>query len=157
MNEYTIIWICTGAGIGLVLASMLYALGGRKYKAIRRFGASAVLTATVALSALGMGRFTWWLLLIYPFLTAGFCLGYGGDTLPEKIQRRVVYYTAVVFSGVIVCFIMQGNSWWVLPVHLFLGMGSVYLGVKNPIHAAAEEFFICMLLNLGLLMYVFIV
>jgi hypothetical protein len=40
--------------------------------------------------------------------------------------------------------------------HVGVGMWSIWLGVKNPIEASAEEVFICALLNIGLMMYGFV-
>ncbi len=157
MNEYTILYTAAGSMLGLSLATLLYALGGRSGKWKRRFIASLILAATVNIASLVMGRFSFWLFLVFPALIAGFSMGYGADTLIWKIIRRTTYALSVIASGLIFCFVFGGNAWWVLPVHAGIGLFSVYLGVRNPIYAAAEEVFVCAVLNIGLCMYPFIV
>lgn len=157
MNEYTILYTAFGSMIGLSLACLLYALGGREGKWKRRFIASLILSITLNLAALVMGRFSLWLLLAFPALITGFSMGYGADTLIGKLIRRSIYAVSVIASGLIFCFTFGGVAWWVLPVHVGVGLFSIYLGVRNPVYAAAEEVFVCALLNIGLCIYPFIV
>ncbi len=156
MNEYQIGYTACGAVMGLCLACLLYMVGGRANKWIRRFLASGVLTATVCLSAFAMGRFSWWLAGMYLPLTVGFCMGYGGTTLYEKVRRRAACAAMVCSAGLICCFVFGGGAWWVLPIHLGIAAFTVYLGIISKVTAAAEEVFVCMLLNAGLIMYPFI-
>ena len=160
MNEYSIVWISTLAGLGLIIASGLYSLGGRRHKWIRRFIASLVLAGTVMGTAALMNRWTPWLAGVWPCLVAGFCLGYSGDSMTEKVCRRTVYFAGVATAGIWTAIVLGSvfyttRPWAVLPIHL-VGLWSIYLGSRNPLKAAAEEFYICLLLNAGLVMYVFI-
>jgi len=157
MNEYTILWTSVGALLGVVLASALYALGGRSGKWKRRFIASLVLASTVCVSSLIMGTFSWWFLLIYPILVGGFSLGYSGSNLAEKVLKRTLYTLAVVTAGVVCAVVLGGKAWTVLAIHSIIGATSIILGVLNPLYAASEETFICAVLNLGLVMYPFTV
>lgn len=157
MSEYKILYVAFGSLIGLSLSCLLYSLGGREGKWKRRFIASLILAITVSVASLVMGKFNFWLLLIYPALIAGFSMGYGADTFWGKIIRRTLYALSVIASGLVFCFTFGGNTWWVLPVHAGVGLFSIYLGVKNPMAAASEEIFVCALLNIGLCMYPFIV
>jgi len=156
MSEYDIIWLASGSGIGLVIASTLYSIGGRAKKIIRRLGGALVLALTVNIISGFKGIWTGQLLLILPLLFAGFSMGYGADFVPMKILRRTLYMLGVCASGAIFIWSFGGNAWWVFIPHIGIGAWSIYLGVRNPIDAAAEEFFISMLLNLGLCMYPFI-
>ena len=101
MNEYTILWTAFGSMIGLSLACLLYSLGGREGKWKRRFIASLILSITLNLAALVMGRFSFWLFLTFPALIAGFSMGYGADTLGAKLIRRGIYALSVIASGLI--------------------------------------------------------
>lgn len=157
MNEYDIGHLAVGGLFGVSLACLLYMYGGRKYKIIRRLGSAVVLTTTVCLLTLAMGKFNWWLLGILPLLFGGFSMGYGGDSIYIKLTRRFLYTVGVLSSGLLICIVLGGNAWFVLPAHVLMGILSIYLGIKNPIHAASEEVFICAMLNLGLVMYPFIV
>lgn len=156
MDEYLTLWTAFGSLIGLSLACLLYSLGGRSGKWKRRFIASLILATTVNIASLVMGRFSFWLFLAYPSLIAGFSMGYGANTLIWKVIRRTIYALGVIASGLIFCLVFGGKAWWVLPVHAGVGLFSIYLGVRNPVYAAAEEVFVCALLNIGLCMYPFI-
>lgn len=154
MNEWHTTYQVTGAGFGLVLTALLYTLGGRNGKWNRRFIASLILSSTVITLCVLRQSFSWWLLLIYPLLVVGYSLGYGADALGAKIIRRLVYALGVLMSGVLCAWVLGG--WWVLIPHAGVGLWSIYMGVKNPIDSPAEEFVICMLLGLGLIMYPFV-
>jgi len=141
----------------LVVGCALYMEGGRSNKWIRRFIGSLVIATGVNVAALMMGKWVWSLPLVYGPLAAGFCMGYGGDTLLRKWIRRSLFCLGVCSAGLVFCFTYGSNAWMVLPLHLGVGAWSIYLGIRNPIQAAAEETFVCALLNLGLMMYPFIV
>ena len=154
MNEYLTIYQATAGLIGLVVASLLYALGGREGKWQRRYLASFVLTLTVIGLTLWKNTFSFWYLLIFPILLGGFSLGYGAEATWWKIIRRLVYALAVCSAGLVFCFVL--NNWWLFIPHIGIGLFSIYLGVKNPIESAAEEILICTLLNLILIFYPFL-
>ena len=156
MNEYIIGYTAFGSLVGMSTACLFYMLGGRDGKWKRRFIGSLILSTTVCTSALVMHRFSWWLVLTYPALATGFSLGYGGDTTMQKVVKRAIYAGAVMSSGVVCSVVMQGNAWMVLVPHIGIGLWSIWLGVKNPLQAAAEETFVCASLSLGLVMYPFI-
>lgn len=156
MNEYTIGYTAVGSLIGLALGCLFYMLGGRDGKWKRRFIGSAVISTTVVVCAIIMDKFNWWLPLTYPCLAIGFSLGYGADILWQKIVKRTIFALAVMTAGLVCAFSMGGNAWLVLPFQVGVGLWSVYLGVKNPVQAAAEEVFVCASLNLGLMAFPFI-
>lgn len=143
--------------VGLAGGCFLYMLGGRKDKYLRRFIGSLVIAGTSVIMSALMKRFSFWLLLTYPVIAAGMTIGYGANEVFLKILKRSLFAAGVASAGLVYCFVFGGNAWWVLIPHVGVGAWSVYLGVKNPLFASAEECFICALLNLGLLMYPFIV
>jgi hypothetical protein len=156
MSEYTILYVAFGSMIGLSLACLLYALGGRSGKWKRRFMASFILATTVNIASLIMQRWSFWLLGIYPLLIAGFSLGYGANSMIGKVIRRSIYALGVCACGGLFWSIFGYKMLWVAIPHIGVGLFSIYLGVRNPIYAAAEEVFVCALLNIGLCMYPFI-
>jgi len=156
MSEYVIGWTAVGSLAGLTGACALYMLGGRHGKWQRRYLGSFVLSATVNAASCVMGLWTAWLLLVFPCLVAGFSLGYGGDTLLQRVFRRLVYVLGVCSAGLVFYLVLGHRVWWIFWPHLGMGLWSVYLGTKNPVHAAAEETFICAMLNIGLCMYPFV-
>lgn len=158
MNEYTIGWLTSGSGLGLLISSTLYWLGGRSGKWKRRWVGAFVLATTVCLASKAMGIWSWWLLMTFPCLVAGFSLGYGGDKLREKVIRRSIYCLGVVSAGLVFCLInpTNTNTWAVLIMHIGVASWSVYMGVRNPVYASAEEFFISMILSVGLIAQPFV-
>lgn len=156
MNETQIGNLAAGSLLGLTIASTLYMLGGRSHKWLRRYVASFVLAMTINGTSAMLGKWNPLLLLIYPLLVFGFSLGYGGDTVWSKVLRRMAYAIGVLSAGLVASIALVGNAWWVLPFHAGVALFSTYLGVRNPIHAAAEEVFVCTTLNLGLIAYPFV-
>jgi len=155
MSEYVIGFQAVGALVGLVIASALYMIGGRSNKIIRRLGAAFVLTATVNILCAIRGIWQPLMLAVLPLQFAGMSLGYGADITWWKVIRRSVYASAICMSGLLMCFILGGNAWMILPLHIGVAAWSIWLAVKNPLPAAAEETFVCALLNTGLMMYPF--
>ena len=156
MNEMTIGTFASLSIGGLALATFFYMWGGRHGKWKRRFIASLILSTTVCLSAFFMKVFHPLQLATYPALAIGFSLGYGADAFWGKVIRRAIYAASVISAGFLFATTLGGNAWGVLIMHAGVGVWSIYLGVRNPLYAAAEEVFICALLNLGLCMYPFI-
>lgn len=157
MSEYITLYQVTGAGAALVAASFFYSLGGRSGKWRRRFIASFILASTVNVICFLRGHWTPWMIFVYPILAGGFCLGYGAKKIGSKILKRLICASAVISAGVLLAFLIGGHAWDVLIPHVGVGLWSVYLGVRNPVEAPAEEFFICLLLNIGLMMCSFVV
>ncbi len=156
MTEFTIGSIASGSIVGLALGTWLYMWGGRSNKWVRRFIGSLVIATTVNVSAIIMGNWHWVLVLTYPCLIGGFCMGYSGSSLFEKVKRRALFALAVCSAGLVCCFAFGGSAWWVLPIHVGIAAFTIYLGVISKVQAAAEEVFVCLCLNAGLLMYPFI-
>ena len=157
MTEYKIGFLAVASILGLAIGSALYMMGGRKDKWIRRFIGSAVISSTVIGLLLVFGLFQVKHLWIYLLMIVGFSQGYGADIGWDKVIRRSLYAIGVVSSGLLLAWTMGGSAWMVFPLHLGVALWSIWLGYHNPIHAPAEEVFICMLLNIGLVMYPFIV
>jgi len=156
MNEYLTLYQAGLSGLGLVAFAFLYSLGGREgtTKGWRRFIATFVLTSTVNLISLWKGVWHPFLLLTYPILVIGTSMGYGGDTLKTKLFKRTKVAVCIILAGLPFCFTL--GAWWLLLPHFGVGLWSVFYGVKNPIEAPSEEFFIAMLLGLGLIIYPFL-
>lgn len=155
-NEPIMIWQFLIAMLGLTIGSTLYSLGGYKGKFWRRFVGSFILAVTFNGLCLWRGLWSPWLLISWPLLIGAFVLPYGADTTFPKLVKRVSIVLAVLLSGLAFCLIYGHNAWGVFILHAGISIWSVYLGVKNPLFARAEEGFICVLLCLALMMYPFI-
>lgn len=140
----------------LAVTCFFYMWGGRSQKWIRRFVASLIASSTVNALVFVFQHWSPWLLLLYPWLSIGFHFGYGADIVAAKIVKRSIYASAVCSSGLLCCLVLGGHTWLVLPLHVVVGAWSIWLGVLNPLVAAAEEVFVCAVLLLGLMMYPFV-
>lgn len=157
MSEFTTGTLASLSIVGLSLMCFCYMWGGRSGKWKRRFLGAFVGCALInALLAL-RGLWSPWALTIMPALSIGYHLGYGSDIPFIKVVKRTICAIAICSAGLILCFIIGGNAWFILPLHVGVGLWSIWLGTKNPLEAAAEETFVCLLLNAGLIMYPFVV
>lgn len=155
MTEFSIGLMASLTVLGMVLSCFFYMWGGRSGKWKRRFIGSFILALTVNLASYAMDNWNPWFLIIWPILIIAFSKGYGGEILSEKLIRRTIYCLGVVSAALPFCIILGGQTWFILIPHAGLGAWSIYLGIKNPVHAAAEEVFVCGVLNFGLCMYPF--
>ena len=155
MSEYTIGHVACGSIVGLALAAWLYMLGGRNNKAIRRFGAPAILTLTVCLAALAMGKFSWWLVGLYPLKVAEFVQGYSNRDARGWVKRLGIVGTSLL-SGIFLCIVFQGG-WFLLFPHAWVGLITITFAFKNPIAAAAEEPLVCVFNNIVTIFYPFVI
>lgn len=158
MNEMITVYQATLAMVGLTLACFFYSWGGRSGKWKRRFIGSLILACTVNGLCVWRGIFNPWMLLVYPLLIGGFSMGYGdkGRGGYVKLVRRTIYAIGVLSSGFLMAFLLGGNAYYAMLPHIGVGLWSIYLGYKNPYEAAAEEVFVCALLNIGLVAYPFV-
>ena len=156
MNE---IWLGTIPLFELFILAAgcwFYMWGGRSGKWKRRFIGSFICATAAWVGLLLMGRFKFLTLAAYPLLAIGFSLGYGADRLLTRVGQRFIIVVTTALTGVVMGLALGGSAWIVLPLQVFIGLGSMWLGLKNPIQAAAEEFFVCLLLTECLAMYPFI-
>lgn len=156
MSEYAIGNLAVGGMLGLTLSTWLYMIGGRANKIIRRLGAALVLAVTVNLLSVAMGKWHPLMIAILPSLFAGFSMGYGANVGYLKFVRRLLYCLGVCSAGAIMALALGGNAWMILPLHIGVGLWTIFLGLKNPTLAASEEVFVCALLNIGIIIYPFI-
>lgn len=156
MNEFIIGTIPLAGWVIQGVGNWLYMVGGRSNKWIRRFIGAFLCTSAICVEALFLNVFSFWMLIDYPLTVISFHLGYGSSQLKTKIAKRFLVVAMSLLSGILFCFIIGGSSWLILPLHFMIASGSVYLGVVNPIQAASEEFFVCALLRICNLMYVFV-
>lgn len=156
MNEYATVYEVSAAGLLAVIGSFLYSLGGRNHKWLRRYLSSLLIGVGVNVLCLLRGSWSPWLIAITPILVAGLSLGYGADGLWQKVGRRAICAITVSLSGG-ACYLALGpKALFILIPQVGLSCFTVYLGTKNPIEAAAEEFMIGMMYFLPLMMYPFI-
>lgn len=156
MSEMMIGTLASLSIFHLAVGCFLYMWGGRNRKWIRRFVGSLVIAGTVNMMAHYLGIWQIWHLLVWPILALGFSLGYGGDNLREKLVRRTIFTVGVVSAGLPFVLTLGGLAWTIWVLHVGVGAFSIWLGTRNPLHAAAEETFVCLVLNTGLLLYPFL-
>jgi len=155
VQEITFMWVGVLRILNLLVASILYSLGGRSgiSKGVRRFGASAVIVGGVCLFSFLNGSFHWWYLSVYPLLVGAYSLGYGGQTFLEKFKRRSISALAITCAPLPI--VITTGKWEAWVTQVIIGWVSmVILGIKSRIRAAEEELIICMLTSFMVLFYV---
>ena len=156
MKEINITHIAALSGLGLVIGSWCYSLGGRDEvsKAVRRFVTPAILTCTIMLTGWLMGNFSWWMVCLYGFICLTLIQGYSGDSGHGLIKRLGIVATSVL-TGAFLCLLI-GKGWILLIPHTVISGTTVMYSIKNPLRAAAEEFVIAMCNFMILMFYVFV-
>ena len=159
MNEFTLGTLAVAGLAVCVIDSFFWMWGGRKGKYKRRFIGSAIQTAGINVLSILVGSWCWqFLASIVPEIISR-SLGYGGDTLKEKILRRTVFAIGSLGVG---CFLawgvgFTGKAITILICQAIASIGSIILGIKNPLPAAVEEVFVCISLKYFNYAYLFIV
>lgn len=158
MTEFGIGSVAAGSVSGVAVATFFWMWGGRAGspgKWLRRYVSSAVMAFTINVSSVMLGIWDWRLLLVIPALTAGSSLGYGGTTTQEKVLRRSFFAFGMLISGFTCVLVFGWKSLPLLALQVLLGIGSVWIGVKSNMHAAAEEVLVAFLLLGPLAFYPF--
>src|SRR3989304_1359942 len=137
------IWLGTIPLIGLIIVAIgcwFYMLGGRSNKWKRRFVGSLICSTAIWVESLLLGTFNYLHLLVYPILAITFSLGYGSSILLVKILKRSIVVMGSLVVGILMCLTIGNEAWLILPLQIIVAIGSIWLGIKNPIQAAPEEF-----------------
>jgi len=151
-------WLGTIPFIGTVILAfgcLLYMLGGRDGKWKRRFIGSLICATAIWVETLLLSVFTWKQLAVYPLLAIAFSLGYGAEIPIIKIIKRSIVVLCSLLTGLLFCLTIGHTAWLILPIQVVVAAVSIWLGVKNPIPAAAEEYFVCLFLTECNLLYPF--
>ena len=156
------VWLIAAMGFASFIASVLYMLGGTEGfagKWLRRFLGSAILAGAANLAAVVMGSWQWPYLLFFVCLAAGFSLGYGADTTAQKILKRTIYALGVLSTCIIGLWVtgFTMGGFVIAGLATVVGLGSIVLGVINPITSAAEQYIVCQLLTIFVPFWAFVV
>lgn len=147
MNENYLQIIASSKILWLGIFSFLYGRGGMWNKAWRRWGGSFFLTLGICLFSYLTKTFSWWFLLYFPLLSLSLHIGYGGDTLADKLIKRGRYGAALGCAALPIALVT--GQWLLFGFHLGLCIFvSVLLGVFNPVDARHEETLIASLSGL---------
>ena len=141
-----------------VIDCWMWMLGGRSGKYRRRYIGSAIQTAGINAISLLLGTWVWqFVASVVPEIISR-SLGYGGDTLKEKIMRRTVFAIGSLGVGVFLAWGVgfTGKAITILICQAIASVGSIILGVKNPLPASCEEVFVCISLKYFNYAYIFI-
>jgi len=158
MSEMTIGTLAV-ASMGIcVIDSFLWMWGGRSGKYKRRYIGSAIQTIGINILSVLMGVWVWqFAASIVPEIISR-CKGYGGDTVMGKVIRRSVFALFSLSTGVMLAWAagFSNGALTLLGIQALVSVASIVLGVTNPIHAAAEEVFVCITLKYFNYGYIFI-
>ena len=90
MNAWALVWLVPLRGGLIVLFSLFYVIGGRRWKWIRRFLGGLTLAAGLIGLSFILGSFNWWFLALLALYPAVLTLGYGGNSTGRKVVRRLI-------------------------------------------------------------------
>lgn len=150
--EHQLILYSAVAGLHATTVASLYSLGGRSGKWLRRFVAPAWLMTGVAMSLYFAGKWgtdSLWFLLSYPLYAAVWSVGYGVNSqltrwLKNKYIVRAVTGMAYALAALPIAFVSGHGAVSLLLIFAAASALVVaYLGAKNPLPAAVEEFLVC--------------
>lgn len=155
MSEDSILWVFAAAAFCVVVAMVLYMLGGRRDKWRRRFGGSAVLASTNVATSLWFGIFNPWFLLPFPIFAASWSQPYGSESFWTKLGLRILMELSSVAAGLPYAIMLGGKAWWIFAYSLIVSLAGVILALKNPVHAPVEEGALCLGRGIGFILYPF--
>ena len=142
MSEFELQMIC---GIKLLLIAVyafLYGYGGMKNKLIRRALASFILVAGFMYTCVLQGILNWYFMSWWPLLWMATSLGYGADSMNEKIKKRTIYGLACGFSPVVIAALTQQYTMFAIHIVLCVAF-SVLFGARpaeiTELQAREEE------------------
>ena len=162
------IWLVAIGGAAALVANILYMIGGSDMdgdgpmtgqKWLRRFIASSILALVANLIAMFMQVWHWQYLLFWPILSIGFSLGYGADTVAERVLKRTLCALAIVSCCAAGAWVHQFTAMSLIVggLSVFSGIASVVLGVLNPFNnAPLEQFLVCQVLTLYVPFWAFV-
>ena len=138
MSENTLQWLQIVKFVPIAVFAGLYGFGGISGKWKRRYIAPFVFVFGLCLVSLWVGNFSWYYLLTYPLLVLSLSVGYGGDTLGEKLLKRSRYGALCAMASLPIVFV--NSTWTLFGLHVFLCVSvSTILGVWNPTKSARAE------------------
>jgi hypothetical protein len=123
--------------------SIFWWLGGRPGgRVFRRWIAPLVFAGGVCGLAVLAETFRWWFLfslLAYKGVTH---IGYGGDSLVEKLWRRGLW--SLLMTACALTFACWTGAWTLYVVQVVVGLtAAIVIGIRNPVVASQEEGLIC--------------
>ena len=139
MSEYSQGWLGSLALIPSIVFSTISWLGGRPNgRILKRLVAPIIFCGlTIALSALS-SKFTWWFFLSIPAYLVQSTIGYGGDTLWQKITRRSIW--SLTRSMCALTFVLFSGAWVLFIAQTVIGLiMTLVLGLTNVLPAPQEE------------------
>lgn len=138
MNEWPIVWLVCLKMLIIFLFAVVYIIGGRGPKWMRRWIGGTILA--VGLNVIALIIHKWNLILglssfaIYGALT----LGYGGDTFCIKVRRRLYYSLAFCGYTLLIGFITHRFAMAGFQCVITIAT-NLYLGLTNPTPSAVDE------------------
>ncbi len=124
--------------IVVAFIALLYGLGGMKGKWKRRYVASFIIVAAICLFSLWEGTFSLWYLLSYPLYIGAFSIGYGAQSVGDKLIKRSRYAAAIAIASLPIAIV--NAAWLMWGVHLGVCLLVIVpFGVWNPTYARNEE------------------
>lgn len=138
MDEQLLNTIEASKLLWVAIFAFVYGKGGVYNKTWRRIVGPLIVMTGICFYSIVFFKFSW-LFILYPFLLYGaLSLGYGSDTLKEKVLLRARYGVSIGISALPLAVVT--GQWGMFIFHIILSLFvSIFYGVLNPTSARAEE------------------
>ena len=138
MNESVIGTMVFSQFILIFIGALFYMLGGRRGKWKRRFIAPIFQAGAVVVGLYLLGLYSYYHLLLLPFLVFIYSLGYGDSK--KRIVPARLFIGFLMFTCPLVLFYLTlgAGVLLILPIHLAFILFAIYIG-SNPVFPAAVE------------------
>lgn len=158
MSEINLGTMAVVALIVCAIDSFFWMWGGRDGKWKRRFVGSAIQTLGLNIISLILNTWVWQYLITLVSEIVSRIMGYGGDTISQKIIRRLVFALGSLGTGAILAWGLGFSTAAIIVLicQFIASIVSIILGVKNPVPAAVEEVFVCFSLKYINYLYIFV-
>lgn len=139
MNEYIQGLYWSISVVAVMLYSTFWWLGGRPGGRIwRRVIAPAFMGSALMGLAFWLGSFKWFYLGSVPLFFLAAAMGYGGDTIGEKVARRTLW--AAVYCLIALPIVISSGAWVLYAFQCVLCFAaSLIFGIVNPFHSSPKE------------------
>lgn len=118
--------------------AFLYGCGGISGKWKRRIIVPILLTIGIGGFSLWQETFSYWYILCALLFWGAYSIGYGADKTWLKVVKRS--YCGLAYACASLPIVIVRQTWELFALHIVLCLIiSIWLGVRNPLHARNEE------------------
>ena len=143
MTEQAMGWLAFGRLGVVAVFALLYQLGGRSNKYIRRWVGGLFLAVALIILSLIDHAFKWPLLALLGIIPGLLSLGYGAGDKARSVQRRFIYGMAWGVAAIALSLVTHTLALGIFQAIMAVGISTLFgtfgMGDDNPVSAPEEE------------------